>query len=656
VSLRNTIVALNTVPSQNSVGGPDLDGPFISKGHNLIGAGSTSTGFPPGTNANGDLVGTKTSPIDPRLGPLANNGGPTQTNALLPGSTAIDAGDNCVTQAAHCGDADLPQLTTDQRGAGFPRTLNGTVDIGAFESPGFTVGDSPLLSINDVSITEGDLGTKTLNFTVTLFSGGNLTVKVDYATANGTATAGSDYVAIPTSTLTFNPGDSTKTVSVTINGDQTFEPDETLLVNLSNPVNASIGKPQGTGTILNDDPQVAVFRLSSAGYSVNENANFITITVTRSGNISIPVTVDYLTEPTGTPAAACSYYSGTASPACDYTTAIGTLKFAAGDTSKTFDVLLSQDLYPEGAETFDVVLTGLTGNATFGAPKRATVTIFNVANQGPTNPIDDVQYFVRQHYHDFLNREPDPAGLAFWMNQINSCGNNAQCIEARRIDVSASFFLSIEFQQSGYLVERFYKTAYGDVPKISTFGSIHLVMVPVIRFNEVVKDTQRLQQGVMVLQPGWEQALENNKQFYALEFVQTQRFIDAYPAPLTPAEFVDRLDFFAGNVLSPGERTAAINLFGGAANSSNNIARAQALRQIADDADLVSREFNRAFVLAEYFGYLRRNPNDDPEPMLDYTGYDFWLTKLNQFNGNYDNAEMVKAFLSSGEYRQRFGP
>jgi hypothetical protein len=84
--------------------------------------------------------------------------------------------------------------------------------------------------------------------------------------------------------------------------------------------------------------------------------------------------------------------------------------------------------------------------------------------------------------------------------------------------------------------------------------------------------------------------------------------------------------------------------------------RAQALRAVAEDPDLASAEFNRAFVLMEYFGYLRRNPFDAPEPTLDYTGYDFWLTKLNQFNGNYINAEMVKAFLSSIEYRRRFAP
>jgi hypothetical protein len=123
---------------------------------------------------------------------------------------------------------------------------------------------------------------------------------------------------------------------------------------------------------------------------------------------------------------------------------------------------------------------------------------------------------------------------------------------------------------------------------------------------------------------------------------------------MTPAEFVDRLNQNAGNVLSASERTTAINLFSGAVNTTNVTARAQALRQVAEDQDLQSAEFNRAFVLMQYVGYLRRNPNDPQD--TDYSGYDFWLSKLNQFNGNYINAEMVKAFITSGEYRQRFGP
>jgi hypothetical protein len=273
-----------------------------------------------------------------------------------------------------------------------------------------------------------------------------------------------------------------------------------------------------------------------------------------------------------------------------------------------------------------------------------------------TNQVDNAQFFVHQHYLDFLNREPDSSGLGFWTNQMTSCGNEAQCVEVHRINVSAAFFLSIEFQQTGYLVERIYKSAYGDATGTSTIGGTHQLPVPIVRFDEFLRDTQRIGQGVIVLAPGWEQLLETNKQVFVSEFVQRTRFTDAYPTSMTPEQFVDKLNQNAGNVLSSTERTTAINLFGGAADTNNVSARAQAVRQIAEDADLVNAESNRAFVLSEYFGYLRRNPNDAPEPTLDYTGYDFWLTKLNQFSGNYINAEMVKAFLSSSEYRQRFSP
>lgn len=128
----------------------------------------------------------------------------------------------------------------------------------------------------------------------------------------------------------------------------------------------------------------------------------------------------------------------------------------------------------------------------------------------------------------------------------------------------------------------------------------------------------------------------------------------ALPTTMTPAELVGKLNQNAGNVSSASERTSAINLFGGAGNTTNNAARAQAVRQVAEDQDLQTAEFNRAFVLMEYLGYLGRNPNNPQD--TDYSGYDFWLTKLNQFNGNYINAEMVKAFLSTMDYRQRFGP
>jgi hypothetical protein len=240
------------------------------------------------------------------------------------------------------------------------------------------------------------------------------------------------------------------------------------------------------------------------------------------------------------------------------------------------------------------------------------------------------------------------------VGNIDNCTPKPQCSDPSRINVSASFFLSIEFKETGYLVERTYKAAYGDDTGSSTFNGTHTLPVPKVRFAEFLADTQRIGSGVIVLQTGWEQLLENNKQAFFLDFVQKTRFTQAFPGNWTPARFVDQLNQNAGNVLSTSELATAIGLFNGAADSSNNDARARALRQVAEDPDLVNAEFNRAFVLMQYFGYLRRNPNDPQD--TDYTGYDFWLTKLNQFNGNYIQAEMVKAFLSSIEYRRRFGP
>jgi CSLREA domain-containing protein len=153
VNARNTIVAGNT-GAPNS---PDAFGTFTSQGHNLVGISDGSTGF----NQTGDQTGTSASPLDPKLGPLANNGGPTQTMSLLPASPAIDAGDDCVADAAHCGDPNVTQLTTDQRGAGFPRNVDGDgdgtahVDIGAVE-----VESPPTLATNNgLTVNQGATGT-----------------------------------------------------------------------------------------------------------------------------------------------------------------------------------------------------------------------------------------------------------------------------------------------------------------------------------------------------------------------------------------------------------------------------------------------------------------------------------------------------------------
>ncbi|MDX6406823.1 MAG: hypothetical protein QOH70_4278 [Blastocatellia bacterium] len=308
---------------------------------------------------------------------------------------------------------------------------------------------------------------------------------------------------------------------------------------------------------------------------------------------------------------------------------------------------------PDGNFQFVSVPVQITGVAMFDFPLGQTGAAPNGIELHPIldinfngqNSIDSTGYFVREQYLDFLSREPDTSGYNFWSNQINSCGTDQQCVEVKRINVSAAFFLSIEFQQTGYLVERTYKASYGDASGTSTLNGSHQIAVPIVRLSDFLPDTQEIAQGVIVGQGSWEATLESNKQAFFAEFVQRQPFIAAFPQSMTSAQFVDKLNANAGNPLSATEKDQLVN---------SGMTRAQMLRAVAEHQNLVNAESNRAFVLMQYFGYLRRNPNDAPDS--DYTGYDFWLTKLNQFNGNFQSAEMVKAFINSTEYRQRFGP
>jgi len=327
------------------------------------------------------------------------------------------------------------------------------------------------------------------------------------------------------------------------------------------------------------------------------------------------------------------------------TATIGTTAIIAGSNA-------TSDLPGTDLVTFTLPSTVNVGDLPIvitvgGAGSRDTTTAPHITiNAGASpipNQIDGTGFFVRQQYLDFLNREPDATGNAFWQNEINSCGGDAQCIDVKRINASAAFFLSIEFQQTGYLVYRTYKAAYGNLTNSP---------VPITR-QQFLPDTLEIGNGVIVNQGNWQQQLENNKNAYFADFVTRSPFSSAYPTNLTGQQFVDKLYTNAGIApASAPNRTAAINEVNAA--PADNAARARALRLVAEDSMLYQQEFNKAFVVMEYFGYLQRNPNDSPEPGLNYDGYNFWLGKLNQFNGDFIKAEMVKAFLSSNEYRQRF--
>ncbi|MET0623332.1 MAG: Calx-beta domain-containing protein, partial [Pyrinomonadaceae bacterium] len=332
-------------------------------------------------------------------------------------------------------------------------------------------------------------------------------------------------------------------------------------------------------------------QLSAATVGVNESARKVLVNVTRTGNTAAAASVNYATS------------DGTASRLRDYTQTLGTLDFAPGETTKTVTVFVTNDVFAESAETFSFTLSNAAG-ATLGSPSSATVTITSDDATNGVNPVGDAafnaDFFVRQHYVDFLNREADDSGLAFWTGEITQCGADVACRDVKRINVSAAFFLSIEFQNTGYLVYRFYKAAYGDATSPGVAGT-----VPVIRLDEFLPDTQRIGRGVIVNQGNWQAQLEANKQAYALEFAQRARFLAAFPASLTPAQFVDKLRTNTGAALTQAERDQLV-----AELSANNTTagRASVLRKVAENASLQTAESNRAFVLMQYYGYLRRNP------------------------------------------------
>jgi hypothetical protein len=397
----------------------------------------------------------------------------------------------------------------------------------------------------------------------------------------------------------------------------------------------------GMTNLLVNPPSV---QLAASSFVVTEGTLSLDVQVNRTGDASTTFTVDYATADTSG-ANDCNVVNNKASSRCDYLTTLGTLHFLSGEISKTISIPIVDDVYAEGDETFTISLSNVAG-ALLVAPSSATIAIHdNETVNGVNNPIDDASFFVRQHYVDFLNREPDADGLAFWTDQITQCGSDAACVELKRINVSAAFFLSIEFQETGYLVYRIYKSGFGNLT--TPPGA----PVPV-SYTKFIRDTQQVGQGVQVGIGDWQTQLESNKLRYAIEFVERPEFRSAFPDSLTADQFVTQLNNNAGGVLSATEKA---NLIAGMGTMpAEPTRRASVLRAVADDEDLRIAERNKAFVLMQYFGYLRRNPNDPPNTNFD--GYDFWLAKLNSFNGNFVSAEMVKAFISSIEYRQRFAP
>ena len=277
----------------------------------------------------------------------------------------------------------------------------------------------------------------------------------------------------------------------------------------------------------------------------------------------------------------------------------------------------------------------------------------------PPNPIDDQRRFVRQQYLDFLNREPDGPGWDFWTDNITKCSDpnrcppsqtEAQCISRQRETTSAAFFISPEFKNTGYFVLRVYRGSLGRFPY---FGG----SVPTDNSkDEFTRDHATVSAGIVVNDQLDPAVINANKQAFANQFVGRAEFLAIYGA-LNNTDYVEKLFQTTGVPPTAAERSALID---GLTNSTET--RASVLFKIVDGTltgpdggqqfqtrygqAFYEQQLNRAFVQMEYFGYLRRDPDD--------AGYAFWLCKLNQYP-SFVEAEMVLAFILSPEYRSRFG-
>lgn len=345
------------------------------------------------------------------------------------------------------------------------------------------------------------------------------------------------------------------------------------------------------------------FQFNTATTLVPENGGVATLTVTRLGNTSQASSVDVVTG------------GGTASAKTDYTPISKTVQFAAGETSKTVSLPIIDNVLVQGTRTITVTLSNPGSGAFLGSPSIQTVTMVdNDTAAATTNPLDDPQFFVNQHYLDFLGRVPDVNGFAYWTNKISSCGADSACINSERIGVSAAFFIEQEFQQTGSFVYRLYKGSLGRRPL----------------YLEFVAD-----RGKVIGGPD----LAANKTALLNEFVTRTEVKIAYPDSFTNSQFVNKLFDTAELIPFTAERQQQID----AMNTGKT--RSQVVADVIEIQAFKDREYNPSFVLMQYFGYLRRNP--------DAGGYAFWLDVLtNQDPNNYRS--MVCAFITSAEYQQRF--
>ena len=466
-------------------------------------------------------------------------------------------------------------------------------------------------------------GAGNIVLTVTRAGSTSIASTVDYRTndnftfsdcaTTGAAIQRCDYT--PTGgTLTFNVNESSKTVTIPLVDDMYVEGSEPFTVTLSNSTSGVTLGANSTATVNvadNDTTAPAartfVARLNSVQEVPSNNSG-----ATGNGTVTLNAAETQITVNlsfTGLSSAqSAAHIHGAAHVGVNAPILFGLNTGTV--TNATFSVTPTQAAQLKKGLFYFNVHTSVFGGG-------------EIRGQILSNPLEDARFFVRQSYLDFLNREPDTAGGDYWTDQIRtSCGADLACIHQRHIDVSSAFFVEQEFQESGAFIFRAYKAAFGE----------QFAYRPT--YAQFVPDRARVIGGA---------DLNAGKLAFANDFVTRSAFTARYPATQNATQFVDALlatvQQGAGVTLTAAERNSLI---------SDVIAsgRGLALKNLGDNATFRTAVFNRAFVLMQYFGYLRRDP--------DQAGYDFWLGVLNSQPNN--SRGMVCAFITADEYQQRFSP
>jgi hypothetical protein len=466
---------------------------------------------------------------------------------------------------------------------------------------------------------------------------------VNFSASDGTARTESTYIKT-TGTLMFLANETSKTFRVSIVNNYLAEGGQTVNLLLSNPFGGGLNSPARAvltiadndsapweGVLLADDQaEIKTWTIGGHTYA------YVKLLFPNAG---------YRVVSWGLLAPAGTAFSADASVE----------KLAGASVQELTTTAQIYDLGPlmDGDYTFTFKNSG--------AVVKSHSFKVNSTTPPDSNPINGAEAFVRQQYLDFLNRDADSSGLAFWTNNITKCSDPAQlppgqtvaeCTLRQRESTSGAFFLSPEFQYTGFYVYRMYQGALGRPPKLSEFKP----------------DAQFVGAGIVVNGQLSGPKIEQNKADFAQEFVnctdpakyRCAEFKEIYDK-LNNQEYVDKLFQTTGDNSNPSTpyRVALVNELNA---NPGTATRASVLQKVVDGILVISegnqqftteyghtfydRQFNRAFVALEYFGYMKRDPDEG--------GYAFWLGKLNQYP-SFLEAEMVLAFISSPEYRSRFG-